>query len=43
MTYLEADVLAANAVFYQAFATRDVTAMEAIWAVEAPVACTHPA
>ena len=43
MTDLEADVLAANAAFYQAFATRDVAAMEAIWAVEAPVACTHPA
>ena len=39
----EADVLAANAEFYRAFAARDVAAMEAIWAVEAPVACTHPA
>ncbi len=43
MTEIEADVLAANAEFYRAFSARDVAAMEAIWAVEAPVACTHPA
>jgi len=40
---LEAEVLAANAAFYRAFATRDVAAMEALWASEAPIACTHPA
>ena len=38
-----ADVLAANAAFYQAFADRDVPAMAALWASEAPVACIHPA
>ncbi|MXZ63673.1 MAG: nuclear transport factor 2 family protein [Chloroflexi bacterium] len=35
-------VLAANAAFYSAFATRDMTAMDELWAREAPVACTHP-
>jgi ketosteroid isomerase-like protein len=35
-------VLAANEAFYTAFATRDVDAMEALWAVEARVACIHP-
>lgn len=36
------DVLAANQAFYDAFARRDLAAMERIWAREAPVACTHP-
>lgn len=35
-------VLAANLEFYRAFAERDFEAMEALWAKEAPVACTHP-
>ena len=35
-------VLAANLEFYRAFTTRDVAAMEALWAREAPVACVHP-
>ncbi len=35
-------VLAANAAFYRAFTTRDVSAMEALWARETPVACIHP-
>ena len=36
------NVLAANEAFYQAFATRDVPAMEALWATGVPVACIHP-
>ena len=35
-------VLAANEAFYTAFATRDVDAMEALWAQQARVACIHP-
>jgi fumarate reductase subunit C len=35
-------VLAANLEFYRAFTTRDVTAMDALWARQAPVACLHP-
>ena len=35
-------VLAANLEFYRAFATRDVAAMDAIWARRAPVGCVHP-
>ena len=35
-------VLAANLEFYRAFTTRDVPAMDALWAQEAPVACLHP-
>ena len=35
-------VLAANLHFYHAFTTRDVAAMEWIWARKAPVACVHP-
>jgi len=38
----EERVLAANAAFYRAFATRDVGAMDAVWATHAPVACIHP-
>jgi len=36
------NVLAANEAFYQAFATRDLEAMEALWATGVPVACIHP-
>jgi hypothetical protein len=35
-------VLAANLEFYRAFATRDLAAMDAIWARRTPVACLHP-
>lgn len=35
-------VLAANLEFYRAFAARDVAAMDALWARQAPVACLHP-
>lgn len=35
-------VLAANLAFYRAFATRDLEAMDALWARRAPVACLHP-
>ncbi len=38
----EAAVLFANEAFYTAFQTRDISAMEAIWAEDAPVACVHP-
>ena len=35
-------VLFANEAFYRAFADRDMAAMDALWAREAPVACIHP-
>jgi hypothetical protein len=35
-------VLAANLEFYRAFTTRDIAAMEALWAQVSPVACLHP-
>src|SRR5690348_2175000 len=35
-------VLTANLEFYRAFATRDLDAMDALWARQAPVACIHP-
>jgi hypothetical protein len=35
-------VLAANLEFYRAFATRDLAAMDALWARRAPVGCLHP-
>ncbi|MDI3282272.1 nuclear transport factor 2 family protein [Polyangium sp. 15x6] len=38
----EAEVLAANAAFYTAFARRDLTAMDDLWARRAGVACVHP-
>lgn len=42
-TLSDADaVLSANLAFYHAFTTRDVAAMEAIWAAEATVVCVHP-
>ena len=37
-----AEILFANEAFYLAFQTKDMAAMEAIWAREVPVACTHP-
>jgi len=39
---VEQEVLAANQAFYDAFAARDVAAMEALWAEHAPVTCVHP-
>jgi ketosteroid isomerase-like protein len=42
MTRDQDEVLAANAAFYRAFAARDVDAMDALWARQAPVACVHP-
>lgn len=38
----EAELLAANQAFYEAFQRRDYAAMEALWARRAPVACIHP-
>jgi ketosteroid isomerase-like protein len=38
----EIDVLDANSTFYRAFATRDLRALEALWAQRTPVACVHP-
>ena len=38
----EKPVLSANAVFYKAFALRDMRAMENIWAKEARPTCIHP-
>jgi ketosteroid isomerase-like protein len=35
-------VLAANLEFYRAFTLRDLVAMEALWARDAPVSCIHP-
>ncbi len=35
-------VLAANLEFYRAFTTRDMEAMDALWARRSPVACLHP-
>jgi len=35
-------VLAVNLEFYRTFAARDFEAMEALWAVRAPVGCIHP-
>jgi hypothetical protein len=38
----EEQVLRAHAVFYDAFADRDMDAMNQIWALRAPVTCIHP-
>lgn len=38
----EASILAVNETFYAAFAGRDLTAMEALWAESRPVCCIHP-
>ncbi len=35
-------VLAANLEFYRAFGTRDLAAMDALWARQSAVACLHP-
>ena len=38
----EAAVLFANDAFYNAFTTRDLEALEALWSRDAPVVCVHP-
>lgn len=38
----DAEILFANEAFYLAFANRDMAAMDALWALEAPVTCVHP-
>jgi ketosteroid isomerase-like protein len=38
----EAELLAANEAFYQAFAGRNLQVMDALWARRVPVACVHP-
>lgn len=38
----QADILAANAAFYTAFAKRDLTAMQTLWASSDEIACIHP-
>ena len=42
MPSVEAEVLAANEAFYDAFARGDPDAMDTLWARRAPVACIHP-
>lgn len=42
MSQTEREVLAANHAFYEAFASRDLRAMDDLWARHAPVACVHP-
>lgn len=39
---LDDEVRAANDAFYRAFRERDLAAMDALWATQAPVACLHP-
>lgn len=38
----EQALLFANEMFYRAFADRDMTVMEAIWADDVPISCLHP-
>ncbi len=38
----EHEVLAVNALFYEAFADGDAEAMDALWSRREDVACTHP-
>ncbi len=38
----DADVLSANASFYEAFRGESLPAMDALWARRVPVACIHP-
>jgi ketosteroid isomerase-like protein len=38
----EAEVLAANQSFYDAFSRHDVAAMEAVWSRRTDLACIHP-
>ena len=39
---MEGEVLASNEAFYDAFNTRDLSAMDRLWAERAPVVCLHP-
>ncbi len=39
---VEDDLRRVHEAFYRAFRERDLTAMEHLWADEAPVACMHP-
>ena len=38
----DADVLSANASFYEAFRVGSLAAMDALWARREPIACIHP-
>lgn len=38
----EAEVIAANAAFYEAFAARDEEAMGSLWSASESVVCVHP-
>ena len=38
----QAAVLFANDAFYLAFATKDIAAMDQVWATNTPVTCIHP-
>ena len=38
----EAEVLFANDAFYNAFISRDIVALETVWATNAQVVCIHP-
>ncbi|MGE4062980.1 MAG: nuclear transport factor 2 family protein [Rhodospirillaceae bacterium] len=35
-------ILFANAAFYAAFTSRDISAMDKVWAKDRPVSCIHP-
>ncbi len=37
-----AEILFTNETFYHVFRSRDLCAMDAIWARRAPVVCVHP-
>jgi ketosteroid isomerase-like protein len=39
---VEAEVLAANKAFYEAFTGRNLRAMDGLWAQRLPVLCIHP-
>jgi hypothetical protein len=38
----ERELIEANALFYRAFATSDLAAMDSLWSRRSKVACTHP-
>ncbi len=38
----ESEILARNVAFYDAFNSRDIRAMDRMWAERAPVVCLHP-
>ena len=42
MSSTVADVLAANAAFYEAFEQQDLTTMAALWADHDEIVCVHP-